>query len=635
MYPNASQSNPRDKLQSQKARGIHDLLNMNVNTPATIFVPPSAKPAQIIAGIARVGNATPETKMFVRPCPESPNHGGNVAGFQSECVTYANLFAHIRKVQSAINRQKLKADIIVMPYIEAKLSAVAATGKYIIWGKGHNGVTAGTSATIALPLDESSGFVNRLISKGYNPDEVEIEFVCDRIGAQTIQHCVQIRKASSHIALGAPPDGAFAGFVPSGKMKVKQFYYVDGLDDLGGLELLKHEDHEGLLVVQTVGNMLSHAAAHCRGSGIAFVIADRDNFLLDEVITEASPGWVVQGDQEPNAYSPEKYFDYFLAGLHLPLKGNGDTKDSNMMLGVFMHQYSSNPMNDPRLTATLAGMFARWLLHFGTAAFVGECRHLDMVKSGLTWKARVELQKMYADVFGSSKPSRNAVLRPLVEQQATLDQLYNTIKWTRREFELQWGGAFGGKAWHNCATAAWFAIECIRSKDCAQAIHWLNELERGVHNTGRLYNKFPQSLPWLEISTSGFSIDRGEYNSLGMSTSVANLVIPAVEDFEEKIVKRISELVNEPVSEGGQAWQAVSKLSPEIFDKKELPESPPDDEELIVKEVEELLEQSEPEDDYKKNQPNLKVRAKLSSQPASQPASQPESASESQPEKEQ
>lgn len=487
-----------NNLFSQKARGLIRLLqHRHEDTLPTAFIPGGSHRPVIYAEMSKFFKSNDVPVLFVRPCPENPNHGGEVAGFQSEPVNKEKSIMHIWQVRQAIAKKDIKADIVVMPYIPSDISSVAAPGKYYVWGLGNNGVTAGTSKTVVIPINPTNHGHNFLLGAGYKPNEVEIEFIRDKQKKKV--YCVQIRGASAHLDIDPAPEGAIPGFVPVGKMKVEKTYTVKDLNDLGELEFLKSTDTEGLLVIQPTGSMLSHAAAHCRGAKIAFCIGT-PKINVGDIVAEPASGWLVVGDVEAKPYDPATYFSHFRRGFYAPVMWE------DMKLGTFFHQWATKPLGAPDEVAYLGGRYCKWLVQAGVTAFCGESRHVNKVHSNGDWGG-ADIRKHYINMTGNPDPPRSSILKTLKDSAVTMPDLLRVAVWTEMMFGLSWSGSFGGAKWRACAKNAIKALTLIdEGKHVAQAITALNDLENGVHNGGRLFNKFQESLPWLDRATAGVSM---------------------------------------------------------------------------------------------------------------------------------
>ncbi len=530
-------------LFSQKARGLIRLLqHRHGDTLPTAFIPGGSHRPVIYGEMEKFFKEHPHPVLFVRPCPENPNHGGEVAGFQSEPVAKEKSILHVWKVRQAIAKKDLNADIVVMPYVESDISSVAAPGKYYVWGLGNNGVTAGTSKTVVIPINPSQHGHNFLLGAGYDPGQVEIEFIRDKKTKKV--YCVQIRGASAHLDIDPAPEGAIPGFVPTGKMTVAKTYTVKDLNDLGELEFLKSTDTEGLLVIQPTGSMLSHAAAHCRGAKIAFCIGS-PAIKAGDIVAEPASGWLVVGDVEAKPYNPATYFQHFRRGFFAPMVW------ADMKLGTFFHQWATKPLGAPDQVAYLGGRYCKWLVQAGVTAFCGESRHTYRVMSNGDWGGDA-IRNHYIKMTGEPSPQRSSILNTLKESAVTMDDLLRVAVWTEMMFRLPWSGSYGGPKWRVCATNAVKAIRLIQEgTNVDAAITALNDLENGVHNGGRLFNKFKESLAWLDRATA----------AIGMGVDDAPV---AAEIAAHALLTKFDDT---PVSESHHHWKTTALLHDVVIPK--------------------------------------------------------------------
>ena len=531
----------KDKLHSQKAKGLLAISEHRHEDALRCESIPGDAPVPVVMALLAEWRNYHDGMLFVRPCPEVPNHGADVAGFQSEAVSVAALGPHVWKVRQAILKQGIRADIAVMPYIPSDLSAVAAPRKYIIWGKGNDGVTAGTSETIVVPIQQDDSYDRFIEHGGYSRNAVEIEFVRQKGGNC---YCVQIRSAGSHMDISPAPTGAVAGFVPGGKVKVKKIYVVKDLNDVGELEKIKNADTAGLLVVQPTGSMLSHAAAHCRGSKIAFMIGG--DAKVGDTITEQASGWVVIGNVKANPYNPGDYKKQFMRGLNSELNFNA------MKLGTFFHQFATSPLNDPRRTAFYAGKYAKWLLQVGTTAFATESRHTNQIGCySKGWsELRSKLRAVFVHLTGKMEFQRRDILDTLKCANATLEDIRVVCDMSNAILSMNWiNSDYGGKNWVECNRHAIAAFDSIDAGDFDGVIRALNLLENAVHNNGRLFNKFEESIYWLDFATTGASMSRAD---IAASAEIADIALLSTWGNEYK-----------EVTESDKTWVEIANFARE------------------------------------------------------------------------
>lgn len=450
--------------------------------------------------------------LFVRPCPFVPNHGAEVAGFSSEAVARYKVEAHIRAVQKAITEKEPNAAIMVMPYVKAELSAVAAPNQYIAIGKGHDGVTAGTSDMTMLPLAHSDNQWIR--DAGEREKEVELEFVYGVSSSQGYYSnqpfLVQLRRAAEHVAINPQPtETAVPGFIPKGEAEITHVYVVKDLNDLGELEVLKEMDTTGLLVVQPTGSLLSHASAHCRGAGIPFVVDDPGKYEELPVMLYDAGGWVTREKIEGAAYDPEKYQEHFWKGVEKARKG---WKQQWGKLSTFFHQYTSKPLASARKSAEYAGMFCGWLALAGNAANLGEMRHAPRKVHGKGSSAMhgkvVALLDALLDDYTPRNQDREDVYAEMLAVAPTWDDVVAVNQLCKELYgDYTWKGGFGGNAWSQCAEKTAALAEALSKRDFKLVLERANDLENASHNGGWLFNKHLDSR-YFTAGTEGFSLDQ-------------------------------------------------------------------------------------------------------------------------------
>ena len=447
-------------------------------------------------------------QLFIRPCPEVPNHGAAVGGFESEIVVPEQVVERVLHMKHSLVSSSTAADIMVMPFVDAELSAVVAPSQYICIGKGHNGVTAGRGTQIMLPLQTESKEWSQF-SKYAGTDSYEVEL----IHKDSYTWFVQVREAPEHIRAGAAVSNAVQGFVPneSRQMKVQRIFVVESLDDVGELEQLTKSNVPGLLVVQPSGSMLSHASAHCRGTHTPFVIAHPLQFMVGSELTEVSSGWIKRGLHEPAVaiYDPLEWVDRFRMGIEW---GRAHHKRDAAHLGGFFHQWTSSPLGDAGTTAYLAGMFASWLASATFIACVGEARHAGSIKTSSSSIISQSMGLISRIVGRRAAPAnRDIIYDDMMHHSYNHAEMAEVLTWLHKQTfnkeVVAWGGGYGGTKWGECAR---LGARLCRSLDSAtfsldSVLTEVNELENAAHNGGWLFNKFTNRNV-MEESTSGYSI---------------------------------------------------------------------------------------------------------------------------------
>jgi hypothetical protein len=498
---------------SQKGKGIINAwqaLGKDAMPPvALITTDESPKNAAKIAAafFRRIGGKD----CFVRPCPESPNHGGKVGGFESaKFSTLAEIIQRVNDAQNAFRTQKLNADLVLMPFVQSRISCVIAPKMYAIFGRGHDGVTAGTSETVIVPLAAEDNFVDKVSAfTSMTENNYELEFVVsgekeygweyDTLKA----HFVQVRRSGNHKIVSAKPTAdSLPGFAPFGGMIVEKVYVVKDLDNVGELENMNNEP--GLLVIQPGGSMLSHAAAHCRTKSIAFVISKDDNWV-GRKITEIASGWITD---DPNAFysgamSLNDYKDDFLKGFNEPFH------KWNVKLSVFFHDFLGQNANAEK-GAYLAGRYAKWLAQAATVLCVGESRHTQQMHED--GKITHAVNSAIRQITGGAKmsPSRDYIYEKLFDWNMSSEEMRKILTAAAHVFgEFAWSSSFGGSRWENCARNALAIVQAVEAGNIVEACKYANLLENSVHNGGRLFNKVHGWLSSMDAGTKLMDIPSG------------------------------------------------------------------------------------------------------------------------------
>ncbi len=442
----------------------------------------------------------PDQQIFVRPCPEFPTHGNKVAGYQSVPVTRKGAMRTVAEILYTFRSQQVPADLILMPFIKADYSAVASPGRYIVWGQGHDGITAGHGQSIVLPVQPEEDY-SWLTPSNVPLDQAEIEYV-----ASTNKiFGVQVRKAPAHLSIASQPIGSFAGFLPTETMQIEHLFVVHSLDDLEELEVLKSAP-AGTLVIQPAGSMMSHAAAHCRGAGLGFAVAEPELFQEGDHLSQVAQGWLMVGlhDTVP-VYNPMDYWDEFVKGFDHIFT---DAKQG-IELGTFFHQFSTAPLTHSKVCAYLAGAFVKSLLVLGVSACLGETRYYKHITSQPE-RQKVALALSTIGIGGAA--SRTDVYNRFLHSELKVADIRGLAEFARRVHgHKQWtpGVGYGGIKWAICAQGVLNVLKAIDNQDMTEVIETVNTLEHAVHNGGKLFNKFSGVPDALDRSTTPFWIKPG------------------------------------------------------------------------------------------------------------------------------
>jgi hypothetical protein len=495
---------------------------------------------------------------FVRPCPEVPNHGMKVAGFESEKVPLSKVQERVDEILVSMKEKNVKGAIIVMPYLDAQFSAVLAPNRYVSFAPGHAGVTAGCKeGAFTFPIQNAK--LDCIALAGEKDAEAELELLL--VGDYT--QLVQIRRAPKHHVIGAPPaPDAVLGFAKK-RFTVDRIVVVNGLEDLEEVTMEAEARPEGLLVVEPFGAPVSHAAAHCRSYGVAYAACEHDVFQEGDVVTPVS-GWLVKGENvEAKAYDPAAYAESFWKGVDY---ARTHWNIALGRLGIFFHQYMAGPIARPNEVAYLAGAFTGWLAMAGVIAAVGESRHvIRMGCGGVPYSTEYAeiASKALMDITGLSAQSvmeRPSVYNRLQKTDLPWEEWMKLGSFCEYVFALPiWPGAakgsFGGKAWQDSAQAAVEVLRAIVDRNLNEVFGKTNALENKEHNGGHLFNKFITKT-FFDVATRRLGIRdfhlmrfilEAAYDVLGDKyKAVTHAVTPLVGIIVDKALENITKNIVEP-----------------------------------------------------------------------------------------
>ncbi len=472
-----------------------------------------------------VGHSSFDGRLFVRMCPFSPNHGNDVAGHQSRVVKIDGASAYIKKVQKDLLHLAPDACIMVMPFIEAPMSAVMSAHAVSI-GNGTDGVTAGTSVRWTIPVQSPLHPITKAL--GMSPYTTEVELLllnrCHPDGPeswmsrslmyswhQAFQPCtpflVQFRKAPQHNVRQMnprPSPSAMQGFVGKSD-QVHDLVLVKSLNDLSSLD----QATENSLIVQPTGSLLSHAAAHARAIGASFVVADLDWVPSPPFQLHGKGTWVdleeITGSSEKDAIFSEENKKAFFEGLDYARAQWGPRW---VYLSLFFHLWLSGLEASDRC-AFLAGCFVGWLVMAGTAASLGESRRAlpeckdhvvsDHMREAVSRFLVVEKQRV------SSNVERKAMYETFMRHFHSWEDITVILKTLAYGFSAAtWTTSFGGSKWATATREVLRIVGLITEQASLQEIvKKANRLENMAHNTGWLYNKFV-SKDALDVGTMTF-----------------------------------------------------------------------------------------------------------------------------------
>lgn len=383
-----------------------------------------------------------DVPLFARPCPVRPRHG-----FVDSVVvkTFQEAVAVFEKAVAA----DPEAELLLMPLIEADLSAIWVPGRLVI-GPGRDGATSGHKS-ITIPLVNSGTMSDYMadIAHRANVKKGEVPYI--EVVARKVDqnpYYVQVR--------GGPPIvGSGLDFIPR-SMVVKHVVRATG--DLLEWEAKTKKFDADTVVWHPGGSMASHYAVHCVLNSIPIIITRRPR-IGDQLQPTAT--------KEP--VTMQSVINGIGAGMALDLANKENRHPAVAAMLVGLHNLSAFSGNDGFWLGAGAAIMHR----FGTAAMIGEARHAGN-RSGMSREGIYDV--MLKEPFRARR----------------------RIKRSQFMFEnYKWSGSYGGPAWASCGNALLdldiaireFMLDPIESnyKDLGDK---LNMAVNQAHNGGWWLNKF-------------------------------------------------------------------------------------------------------------------------------------------------
>ena len=462
-------------------------------------------------------------RAFVRSCPVTPRHGVLESIAVDHITQGIQAFSKIRDVMldSKGEGYEPEGNFIIQPFVPATSSAVVAPKMYAQIGPDHDGVTDGHGLILTFPLwmgneensvhDDDNAY-RFLEEAGATPEECQLEFVRHR-GSSNI-YLTQVRAVDGNPVIGAQvkinkqkePKG---GFVGEGKDSItaKSVFVITTPEHLGELETIVGkgiDTPEGLVVSHPTGSTLGHAACHCKSNGVTYVAG---KVKVGDTITKHTD------------YDMNKYKDHFMNGV----KYAHDKWDREWgHLSTFFHQFVTMPYSEPRLVAFLAGCFAGWVIHAGTAGIIGETRHARNQQRSYSPNTAVALTSMIGEA--SPPDSRNEYYKRLTTTKVTYTDMIAGLEWAETIMSHDWASAYGGKNWANCCRKIRNAVKAIMSGDLDEIADAINQAEHATHNNGRLFDKFVP-VRALDFGTSGFRIQGDRIDVMFRTYEIASDIL--------------------------------------------------------------------------------------------------------------
>lgn len=520
-----------DRVRSQKAAA---LLNYNSHYSRSYDIPKHTIVLLLEDGPKYIRQWFKETNNdwgFLRTCPLTPRHGV----LESTRIHRDDFLMHWARLRNSMMEHDPEGCLILQDCIEAQHSAVMAPGKYVVVGEGHDGITAGHGTNLTFPIRNGGRLTRNLRTMGSDPDEHEVEFVMynpyDSVEKRAVESedahdrvsLTQVRGATGHVVLAPPPEGVtINGFIPEGRVEVKQVFEATGLEEVAWLEekITKDKVPKGFVVSESGGSLLSHICAHCRQHGIPYIIGDAGVDVGDSWV-EPAAGWVINDpdhDFVAKPYDPAEYTDEFIAGVRY---SNLHWEKQYGWLATFFHQWVAMPMSNPSTVAYLAGVFAGWIVKSTFAICAGEMRHAQGRKKNYTPDIPVFLHAAFGESLmlevnpNLLKYGDNPVMDIRKHYYACVSKIdfesytgaASLLDYMYKRFRTNWENSYGGPAWAEAAKlgskAAISLQEFMDGGELGPMLGAINKLENHQHNTGHLFNKFIDKNAF-DSGTSGF-----------------------------------------------------------------------------------------------------------------------------------
>ena len=466
---------------------------------------------------------------FLRACPEFARHGV----LESIQVKEESLREDWKNLRDKMLEHDPNGCMILQPFVSATSSSVLGPQEYAAISEGHDGITAGWGRVLYFILNpDDTLMTEHMTSIGHKHGEYEMEFVYQRdenfkvaksSGPQA--YITQIRGAPPHAPRASPFSFVDANgntriatvdvAIPGGTVVVKQAYVATGLEEMQELEekVNKETMPEGFVISHPDGSLMSHVCAHARQHGIPYIVGEVNE---GEIWVEGSPSWgayYLEGMTpiEAQPYDPcaPEYVESFKAGLS---RSQTHWQRQQGWLGHFFHQWAGMNYNG-KAGAFLAGGFVGWMAKGILALCLGEMRYAKSLKKNAmvdlwptltamvgthNWK---ELKEDYNGKEGSlgvaSGNERKHYYMAMERMNVDFLELKAALQWCVVNFKTGWSGAYGGKAWSECAqhgvNVCNAVIEFTKSPDeesLQELMGVVNNAKNAEHNNGFLYGKF-------------------------------------------------------------------------------------------------------------------------------------------------
>ncbi len=465
---------------TQKARGLQQVGHYSAPVSSQVLeglvVQDNKKlndqPATVRNRWARL--RTDHDALFLRPCPVVP-----CPGFVESRKVTEPRWNQVRAMMETAQQQDPNAEVLVMPYLNATLSAVLTPGRLTI-GAGHDGATRGVNTVdiplVPMPLVDEMRAKEMGIAKGEEP---HLELV--QVGPH-LPYLVQIRSGP------AMPNGS-ANYIPERYDATISTLYcqwimvddqtTDFLQYEAEIKRLKAEEDpkHPIVVGHQGGSLASHFGLHALAYDVGYITEDLKAYpALNQYKNNTTVGHI-----------PAPQRDLFQAGLAVGLTETLSVKDGREVVGAAIHAvHHASAMLSRH--AYLVGLGIGHLFRYGALACAGEARHLIHYHDTDQWGLPGVVVKDH---------ERNAVYSAMLNQ---IEDLRDAVGKTIRVFMdrvLNTSRGIGGRPWAQCA---WSLVgveagigQCLSDATAPRIFSLVgaaNTMINQAHNNGWWLNKF-------------------------------------------------------------------------------------------------------------------------------------------------
>src|SRR3972149_711187 len=569
------------QISSQKARGIALVSQLGYFSVLNTVIISSQEARKLDSSIMNKEfsesvidrSFTLDLPILLRTCPVTPRHGilGNkkivlkrVSELQGACSELA---------YSMLEYGESEGDIVIQPFVNAAMNLVWTNGHVVI-GPDFDGATAGKFPSFGLNVAWHKWLEKSITEHIKGDKHHELEFVIDKSGHV---FCTQIRESTEHKDKGLVVlPNSIPGFVPDATSpRLGREYFVikvKGTD----LEILEKLKIENVLVMHQDGNLLSHASAHCRQKGWAYISRILNPKDIENCyICEPAPGSVMFLQKPAGGVnvSVEAYKAQFLDGLQFVLKNKVAPPDHwrAFTLSFAFHHFSTGQSLSPEI-AYLAGIFAGVMLKSAFAIILGEMRHFENLVAETDGSVS-ECWEIFLGAISDSlhlekETPRNQIYKRVFSTDCSkyLGRILALMRACRILYnKIQWGSGYGGGAWGRVTRATVRSVIALNLGNMKFILREINLLTNAAHNCGWAFNKFTGQQDLLYFMGDFLGNPHWPVG-LSMAMSVLRKGIPTLDKDNSTIF--VKENVRESLIEIAKLLSKASAIKKVGFKKK-------------------------------------------------------------------